>query len=441
MAHKNTTATTTTTTLFVLYLTSCVCQHVQTSANFNLTAAIIEGITPVLQNLSATHNNSAWAFSYRDDDINVSMCVGYADIINKVPCKPSDKFAWGSTTKPTTSIMILMLQEAGKLKLDDPFVPYANPFLKLINNSLDLIDLYGPTVSKVTIRHLLQHYSGMQEYDDEMVRVYQNNHRDEDLGPDWIIATTNRTFICEPGTCGRYSSTNYVHLGLVLGHFFGLKRYDELDQTRWFRNNTYAEQFLDDLMFADHGLLSNFSASHKPRRGSTISGYQPVCDLSRHFEHRCVNTSMESDVISMSSLQGWTCGNLIAPVSVVADFFWLLLGKKAILREESLQEMLTFKQGDYFGYRPPSWGYGLGMMNFTNMTWGFSDEGLYYGHNGLTYGFGSQQGYNYPLKFSASWVNNFEKWIGPDARRVPNQLYTTLCSIVREKRLARESSA
>lgn len=33
-----------------------------------------------------------------------------------------------------------------------------------------------------------------------------------------------------------------------------------------------------------------------------------------------------------------------------------------------------------------------GTMNFTNMTWGFEHSGLLYGHNGLTYGFGSQSG-------------------------------------------------
>ena len=75
-------------------------------------------------------------------------------------------------------------------------------------------------------------------------------------------------------------------------------------------------------------------------------------------------------------------------------------------------------------------------MNFTSMDWGFADEGLYYGHNGLTYGFGSQQGYNYPLEFSATWVNNFEVWIGPaeHASGTANPLYTALCAIVRKHR-------
>ena len=176
--------------------------------------------------------------------------------------------------------------------------------------------------------------------------------------------------------------------------------------------------------------------------------------------------------------------------------------------------------------------YGLGMMNFTSMRWGFEREGLYYGHNGLTYGFGSQSGYNYDLGFSATWyvlrsydtcvlcvlcmygvlyvlcvlcvlcmygvlyvlyvlyvlcvlcvyraygvygarvcvlecgmrtilkcvyrprslltmrprlstprVNNFETWIGPHAGSSQNELYTTLCAVVRKYRAAAKARA
>lgn len=106
---------------------------------------------------------------------------------------------------------------------------------------------------------------------------------------------------------------------------------------------------------------------------------------------------------------------------------------RLMLAHEPLRACPTQQNQSYFG-KSNYFGYGLGMMNFTSMDWGFADEGLYYGHNGLTYGFGSQQGYNYPLEFAATWVNNWEKWIGPDNRGVPNELYTELCRIVRRHR-------
>jgi hypothetical protein len=53
---------------------------------------------------------------------------------------------------------------------------------------------------------------------------------------------------------------------------------------------------------------------------------------------------------------------------------------------------------------------------------------------------GSQSGYNVDLEFSASWVNNAEHWIGPDAHvgkgtpPVPNALYTALIEVVKQYR-------
>jgi hypothetical protein len=91
---------------------------------------------------------------------------------------------------------------------------------------------------------------------------------------------------------------------------------------------------------------------------------------------------------------------LARPIDI-AEFFWQLLGPSRrsynLLDEATLEKMMTFVQGSIFGdYHGASCGYGLGLMNFSNMTWGFQDpnQGLFYGHNGLTYGFGSQSGYN-----------------------------------------------
>jgi CubicO group peptidase (beta-lactamase class C family) len=73
-------------------------------------------------------------------------------------------------------------------------------------------------IHQVTIRDLLQMTGGLTEYDDSFVRTYQNTHRDEDLTPFWILNTTNRSFVYPPGKGGRYSSTNFVILGLVLAN-------------------------------------------------------------------------------------------------------------------------------------------------------------------------------------------------------------------------------
>jgi len=62
-------------------------------------------------------------------------------------------------------------------------------------------------------------------------------------------------------------------------------------------------------------------------------------------------------------------------------------------------------------------------------------NGTLTGHNGLTYGFGSQSAYHTELDFSVSWVNNIENWIGPSGPQgVPNQLYATVVGVVERYR-------
>ena len=86
--------------------------------------------------------------------------AGFSDKAARTPCRLDDQYAWGSTTKTQTSVMIMKLWELGKLKLDDPVVPHANAFLRRISNGTqDLVALYGKGIHNVTIRSLLQ-FSG-----------------------------------------------------------------------------------------------------------------------------------------------------------------------------------------------------------------------------------------------------------------------------------------
>ena len=120
--------------------------------------------------------------------------------------------------------------EKGLFKLDDTLVSLANGYLRAISNGTsDLIQLFGPEVKAVTVRQLLQKTAGLTEYDTANTRAYQNSHRQDDLTPMWVLNVANHTFRCKPGTCGLYSSTNYVLLGLVAARFQHASSWDTLD--------------------------------------------------------------------------------------------------------------------------------------------------------------------------------------------------------------------
>ena len=60
----------------------------------------------------------------RDKTIVLDKGYGFANLEWKVPNSPTTKFRLGSITKQFTSASIFLLEERGKLKLDDPVKKY-----------------------------------------------------------------------------------------------------------------------------------------------------------------------------------------------------------------------------------------------------------------------------------------------------------------------------
>jgi CubicO group peptidase (beta-lactamase class C family) len=81
--------------------------------------------------------------------------AGTADIASSRPMRPDTIFWIASMTKPITATAVMMLQEEGKLSVDDPVEKYIPEFgqLKTADGQR----------ARLTIRHLLTHTSGMGE--------------------------------------------------------------------------------------------------------------------------------------------------------------------------------------------------------------------------------------------------------------------------------------
>ena len=92
--------------------------------------------------------------------------TGKADIGEGKPMLPDTIFWIASMTKPITATAVLMLQEEGKLSVDDPVEKYLPEF-----KNLKTAD--GKPV-RVTIRHLLTHTSGMGEISPAEARGVKN---------------------------------------------------------------------------------------------------------------------------------------------------------------------------------------------------------------------------------------------------------------------------
>lgn len=128
---------------------------------------------------------------------------GMANLEHKIPNAANTAFYLGSTSKEFTALAVLMLVEQGKLKLDDPIRKY-------------LPDLPA-YMQPVTIRHLLEHTSGIRDY--YALWTLSGPPEDAYLSVEKVMEIVHRQKALNftPGTEFLYSNTGYFLLSIILG--------------------------------------------------------------------------------------------------------------------------------------------------------------------------------------------------------------------------------
>ena len=142
---------------------------------------------------------------------------GVADLAAGTPMSPQDHYRIGSLTKTYVSTAVLDLVAEHRIRLKDPVRRYLPGFLN-----------GGP---RVTIRQLLNHTSGLYEFNDDprVLAPYLKG----DLAHVWTpqqlvrIALTHDS-VSAPGAEYHYSNTNYLLAGLLVQTVTGHRLADVL---------------------------------------------------------------------------------------------------------------------------------------------------------------------------------------------------------------------
>jgi CubicO group peptidase (beta-lactamase class C family) len=97
----------------------------------------------------------------KDEVLDVEA-VGYADVENRKPMR-EDTFFWiASTSKPFNATALMMLVDAGKVRLDDPVRKYLPNFSpRIAGKTADGSDRLRDPTQPVTVRMLLNHTHGL----------------------------------------------------------------------------------------------------------------------------------------------------------------------------------------------------------------------------------------------------------------------------------------
>jgi D-alanyl-D-alanine carboxypeptidase len=155
------------------------------------------------QVLEATGVPSASIAVVRHGKLVYTRAYGFArlpaDSAPAVPATPEMRYSIGSISKQFTAAAILMLQEQGKLSLDDP------------------VGKYIPGLTRgdeVTIRQILSHTSGYQDYwpEDYVMTPMLQPETAQQILDTWA----KKPLDFDPGTEWQYSNTNFVIAGRIV---------------------------------------------------------------------------------------------------------------------------------------------------------------------------------------------------------------------------------
>ncbi len=156
----------------------------------------------------------------KDGKIVLIKGYGMADLEEGQPVKPGTIFRIGSITKQFTAAMLLILVDRGQLSLSDPIAKYFPDF---------------PKAEGITVRHLLDHTSGIHGYTDKAfweatsplgLRAWRAQSTEDMVN---FIARQDSLTDFPVGTDYRYNNSAYVMAGAIVEKVTGKPYAEALD--------------------------------------------------------------------------------------------------------------------------------------------------------------------------------------------------------------------
>lgn len=170
----------------------------------NCTMSKEEKIDQIFNDYNKPDKPGAAVMVVKNGEIIFQKGYGLANVENNQPVTGATNFRLASVTKQFTAMSVLKLVERGRLKL-----------------TTTLTDIFPnfPNYGKdITVKNLLQHTSGLIDYEDLIPDTATVQVKDKDvLG---LIMQTDSTY-SQPGSQHQYSNTGYALLALTVEKISG----------------------------------------------------------------------------------------------------------------------------------------------------------------------------------------------------------------------------
>jgi D-alanyl-D-alanine carboxypeptidase len=271
----------------------------------------------------------------RDGQVrNYTAGVGDLTTTAKVPVDGQVRV--GSNTKTFVATVVLQLVGEGKIDLAEPIEHYLP----------SLVRGDGIDGRKITVRQLLQHTSGLPDYDGDVTQDYLTKMRHTYFDPrDLLDFGLSHPALFAPGTSWEYSNTNYVVAALLVQKVTGRPIGEEITKrviNRIGLRHTYWPQVGDQSIRGAH-----------PQGYFAAKPGDPLVDVT------------ESDPSA-----GWAAGAMISTPGDILTFFTALIDGR-LLAPAQLRQMETTVAAPGSDVRGDE-RYGLGLETFSLSCGGFA---------------------------------------------------------------------
>ncbi|MEN2419964.1 serine hydrolase domain-containing protein [Streptomyces rimosus] len=266
--------------------------------------------TPALRRLVREGAPGAAALSTVGGQAPRFTAAGVADLKSGRPPRRADHFRAGSLTKPFVATVVLQLAAEHRLRLRDPVLP------RLPGSLRAAAGRDAGELSRVTIRQLLNHTSGLFNYTRDPRLAHQlygsgfRAHRYDTHTPAELLRTALRhPPTAPPGARYAYSNTDYLLLGQVIEHVTG---------------HPYAEEVTRRIL--------------RPVRlsGTSFPGTDPALP-EPHGRGYSVVGARRMDATALDPSRAGAAGEMVTTLGDLNRFFAALLGGRLLPPRETAQ--------------------------------------------------------------------------------------------------------
>ncbi|MEW6363445.1 MAG: serine hydrolase domain-containing protein [Acidobacteriota bacterium] len=290
----------------------------------------------------------------RDGNVIFKNAYGSADLEHGFPITSGTVFHVGSVSKQFTAFSVLLLEQQGKLSLDDDVREY-----------LPEVPDFGKVI---TLRHLLHHQSGLREQETLFQMSGISTADVVETAHILKLVGRQRELDFDPGENISYSNTGYVLLAQVVEKVTGVSF------RKWTQEDLFARLSMKDSQFNDNAarVVRNRACPYYIDDGGDIQ----KGILSYFFVG---STGLQTTADDMAK--------------------WLSNSARPKVGNQTITQKMLFESGRLKSGEDPGYGYGMGVLRYRGLRVAW--------HSGHDAGYRALTAYVPDEKFGVAVLSNF----------------------------------